>query len=1031
MMDDLHRRALSAVRFNWAPTSDDVWRPNPSHVIGLNRGATELILDGVDEARESLDASPLGVALVGQRGTGKTHLLGVIRQQVQQDGGYFFLISLLDASAFWRSGVLSMLDGLTREPADARSQLLMFLHRLADYIEAPRSVRRAATGDVPLSRAALDAFIDQLRKKERQLGTDCQDTARALVLRASADVQTQDVGHTFLSANDEEEPGERAAWGIRRSKRSAQEIVRDISRLLALTGPAVVAVDQIDLLVNQSWMSTMGISDERRESLLLEQIAGGLMALREMTRRTLSVVSVLPATWSLIQTRATDTVQDRFRQSRELGQINAPDIARELVEQRFAVAYAKVGFSPPYPSWPVAHAAFDEGAGDFTPRALLITIDNHVRGCLRDDEVRELHHLVQTTRHTPNPVIDVATGTLAGIDARFSELRNRAEAEPALNSDTEDDFVPGLVAAGLTAWIAEQGDGSGLYSQDPPPGAKPALHARLLRSLDEDHEDQAHWAFRAIAASNAIASLNRIRNAMTASALTEGVSKRKLFLLRNDDWSPGPKTAEVVAAFEEAGGRRLAFPASDIRTLVALRDLFASEDTEVMRAWCAARRPTRDVSFLQAALDEPPPLPREPTMPRPTVSGPAVVLGSTMDGGRPVPVPLEELRKHMAIFAGSGSGKTVLIRRLVEECALQGVSAIVLDPNNDLARLGDPWPEAPSTWDSDDAVRAKEYLDHTDVVVWTPRREAGRPLTFQPLPDFAGVIDDQDEFAASVDAGVAALIPRANVDGNTNRHRLGQAVLREALMSFGRRGGASLRDFIALLADLPAGISVLNNAAKIAGDMSQTLAAAMVNDPLFGGAGEPMDPGVLLTPPAGKRARVSVISFVGLPADEQRQSFVNQLQLALFSWIKQHPAGNRPLGGLLVMDEAQTLAPSGAMTPCTQSTLALVSQARKYGLGLVFATQAPKGLHNFIPGNASTQLFGRLNSPVQIAAAKDIARAKGSDVPEIARLGTGQFYAAVAGGAFEQLQAPLCLSYHPKSPLTTEEVVERARRITG
>ena len=63
----------------------------------------------------------------------------------------------------------------------------------------------------------------------------------------------------------------------------------------------------------------------------------------------------------------------------------------------------------------------------------------------------------------------------------------------------------------------------------------------------------------------------------------------------------------------------------------------------------------------------------------------------------------------------------------------------------------------------------------------------------------------------------------------------------------------------------------------------------MVNDPLFGGAGTPADPGVLLTPPPGKRARISVISFVGLPADEQRQSFVNQLQMALFAWIKKQP----------------------------------------------------------------------------------------------------------------------------------------------
>ncbi|BCJ51329.1 hypothetical protein Asp14428_28040 [Actinoplanes sp. NBRC 14428] len=166
---------------------------------------------------------------------------------------------------------------------------------------------------------------------------------------------------------------------------------------------------------------------------------------------------------------------------------------------------------------------------------------------------------------------------------------------------------------------------------------------------------------------------------------------------------------------------------------------------------------------------------------------------------------------------------------------------------------------------------------------------------------------------------------------------------------------------------------------------------------------------------------------MGLTDDGQRQSFVNQLQLALFAWIKQNPAGDRPLGGLFVMDEAQTLAPSGPMTACTHSTLALASQARKYGLGLVFATQAPKGLHNRIPGNAATQFFGLLNHPTQIAAARELARAKGSDVSDIARLRVGQFYAAVEGGRFVKMQAPWSLSYHPQSPPTTEEVMERAR----
>src|SRR5262249_7065368 len=117
-------------------------------------------------------------------------------------------------------------------------------------------------------------------------------------------------------------------------------------------------------------------------------------------------------------------------------------------------------------------------------------------------------------------------------------------------------------------------------------------------------------------------------------------------------------------------------------------------------------------------------------------------VGALVDGDGHVTVDLESLRRHTAIFAGSGSGKTVLIRRRVAECALRGVSAIVLDPNNDLARLGDPWPTAPDTWGAHDADRATEYLRSTDVVVWTPRRESGRPLSFQPLPEFADILDD-------------------------------------------------------------------------------------------------------------------------------------------------------------------------------------------------------------------------------------------------------------------------------------------------
>ncbi|GAA3126934.1 ATP-binding protein [Streptosporangium carneum] len=1140
--------ALQRLRFNWAEGPEDVWSPSSFHVEGLNHTVERGVLGGVADVVGGGATSPIGLVLRGQRGSGKTHLLGWVRERIQQESGYFFLVGLLDARTFWESTLVSMLDGLSRDGNEGESQLKVLLRRLSELTEMPRWVQREVIGNRSVTREGLDAFVDGVRRLNPHVGKDTKDTLRALVLRAGADYAAQDVGDGFLSALPEEEVGERAAWGIRQLPKTPQEIVKDLSRLIALTGPSVIAVDQIDVLVAQSTLAgESAAAHDWHDLIVVDQVAGGLMALREITRRTLTIVSCLPHTWTLIEKFATDTARDRFRAMPFLKPLPDAEAARALVEKRFTARFAELGFEPPYPTWPVRPTAFDD-ASEYTPRQLLIKIDAHIAACLDDQEARELERLDQSADRSstlPRETVDLGV-----LDARFAELRRQAQVADALKADIEDAVMPALLAAGLSAWIDGLGEAGRRFSVDPPPSSKPPLHARLRLTLDEETEDEAHWAFRAIAAEHPIAALSRLRAASVTAGLTAEVPRRRLFVLRSVPWSKGPRTVAAVAAFEQAGGRVFAMEPEDLRVLAALRQLYADNPPN-LRAWLAARRPAQEVKLLSEALgdaepthvepvaaatasqepvvaaaavvestravsvvvgsghgeaggaepepSEPPPSETvvveppyadsvaaapvvvepvtaehstvEPPVTEhatvdPPVTGPAAVesgaagpgttgseitgpqvvdpelvepelveavsappyipLGRTISEGRPVGIELEALRKHTVIFAGSGSGKTVLIRRLVEECALQGVSAIVLDPNNDLARLGDGWPEPPSQWGEGDAEKAADYLACTDVVVWTPRRAAGRPLSFQPLPDFAGVVDDPDEFGTAVDAAVASLVPRAKLDSRTAKAQLGQAVLREAVAHYGRGGGQGLPGLIDLLAALPDGVSGLGNAERIAADLAQTLKAAMVNDPLFAGAGVPVDPGVLLTPPPGKRARVSVISFVGLQSDEQRQGFVNQLQMALFAWIRRHPAGDRPLGGLFVMDEAQTFAPSGAMTACTQSTLALAAQARKYGLGLVFATQAPRGLHNRIPGNAATQFFGLLNAPAQIEAAKEVARSKGGDVSDVSRLTTGQFYLAAEGASFAKTRTPLCLTHHPKAPLTAEEVVARA-----
>ncbi|MGC4879965.1 helicase HerA domain-containing protein [Micromonospora sp. DT43] len=1070
MIDQVQRQALLELRrLDWAPTQEDVWSPLDIHIDALNGEAGAALLRVYREAVASKGRSPLGLILEGQHGAGKTHLLRWAREQVQRSGGYFFLLGISDTRAFWPNVVHTLLRGLRRSGSYRHPQLEVLLDRLCEHAAVGRELRDRIRGRHPLTTESLDAFVTALRRVDPDLGRECRHTLRALALLAAKDDAAQDIGEAFLTSLPDEDPGEQARWGLPSRAKTAQEVAEEISRLLASTGASMFAVDQIDTVIAQARTSVVNHGQPDAVSFesvaLAEELGHGLMQLREALRRTVTVVACLPTSWQLISNHTVDSVRDRFRRETRLSRLPSPEVGAELVAARFGPFFDSVGFSPPYATWPVLPSAF-VAAPDYTPRSLLERVDEHLRVCLTTGSVEPLHDLDQRVApREPQPAAQPQD--VESVQRRFVELRGSLDVDHAMDPASEDVEMPRLLGAGLRAWAVEQGDLTGRYKVVLGEEGNPSMHAWLRESLDESTEDEAHWSFRALSHTHHRAVQARIERLRQLVGLDPSIDKRRAVLLRNTRWPKGPVTRRLLDEFEVAGGLITEVSTDDLRTFAGLAVLLDEKDP-ALGDWLRLRRPAGNTALFRQVFGLPPDsaeaqspgpgrpggppdrpgLPESPTNERiepgdahwtapdettrearlnETTGGAGLLLGTVVETGATIRVPLESLRKHTVIFAGSGSGKTVLIRRLIEECALQGVSTIVLDPNNDLARLGDPWPEAPPSWQPGDAERAAAYLHGTDVVVWTPRREAGRPLSLQPLPDFAAVLDEPDELALALDTAVAGLAPRARMGGKTAKMDRGRAVLREALAYFAQSGGTGLRDFVELLAELPDSATTLTRASELAHDMAETLKAAMILDPLFGGAGVPLDPGVLLTPSAGKRARISVISLVGLPSNEQRQGFVNQLQMALFAWIKQHPAGDRPLGGLFVMDEAQTLAPSGSLTACTESTLALASQARKYGLGLIFATQAPKGIHNRIVGNAATQFFGFLNSPIQIAAAKEVAQAKASAVLDISRLTAGQFYAVGEGLGFQKLATPMCLSHHPTSALTVEEVLIRAR----
>jgi hypothetical protein len=1059
-------RALEALSLDWTRDLKDVWAPCPYHVEGLHPQAVRLIRRGINEAFSSEGRNPLGIAIQGEGGVGKTHLLGWTREQVQSAGGYFFLVGDLSQTGFWDEVLAAIVSQLQPLPDGSRRQLGTLLADLAEKAGLEGNARDVVIGKQTPSPGDISTFITALRRSVSSTLTS-QDTARALVLLASPEFDHQDIGSNFFSGGGLDDQ-ERRRWGINSRPKTPKLLIQELSGLLALSGPTVLAVDQIDSLIDVVHRAAEADTAQRHA---VRDVANGLMALRDMTHRSLTVISCLPDTWDYVRENAVGTVTARFRPAIQLQNIRGADVGRLLIEKRFAPGFASVHFVPRYPSWPIRAEAFEE-ADRYTARTLLQRVDDHISMCLDQQDVRELDQLGGAPGDGLTPIRTIAPGTpspaleqgFAALDARLRTLRESTDVSAAFVPATEDREMSALLFAGLDAWVRELGDpGARLFSNERLSVQNPPLHASLRMITDQRTERQRKWAFRAIAADHPRAVQSRLRKAVAAAGLGADGTERQLFVLRNTQWPSGPVTEQERAEFTSKGGIALTVTGEDLRTFAALRQMSAEPHPE-LRDWLVARQPAHRTELLSRTLgdagqDPPqasrglstetsPSAVRRPVDPPDSnavtvpsaglqrtslaVSGSAIRVGAALPSQTPVTVEPAVLRRHVSIFAGAGSGKTVLLRRVIEECALRGISSIVLDPNNDLARLGDAWPQPPEHWANGDAELARDYLAKTDVVIWTPGRDGGRPLSFQPLPAFADILNDndtrraKDEFRAAVDAAVEALAPRVEADKKTSKAKAEKAVLRESLEYFGHGRGSNLDEFVALLSDLPDDASTINKATVIAAELAERLRIARVNDPLFAGSGDPVDPGMLLSPPPGKQARVSVVSLVGLPGLEQRQSFVNQLQMALFSWIKKHPASDGQLGGLFVMDEAQDLAPADKGTLCRESTLRLVTQARKYGLGMLFATQQPKGLHNWIPNNSTTQFHGLLGSPAQIDAARGLARVKGGDVPDIGRLKAGQFYFATEGRGFRKIRTPICLSYHPSSPLTEEEVIRRA-----
>ncbi len=361
----------------------------------------------------------------------------------------------------------------------------------------------------------------------------------------------------------------------------------------------------------------------------------------------------------------------------------------------------------------------------------------------------------------------------------------------------------------------------------------------------------------------------------------------------------------------------------------------------------------------------------------------------------------KDLTTHAVCVGMTGSGKTGLCLTLLEEAAIDGIPALLIDPKGDLGNLlltfpelraedfrpwiddaeatrkgltadqfaanrAELWRKGLAEW-GQDGSRIARFRDAADIAIYTPGSNAGLPLTvlrsFDAPP--RSLVEDSDAFRERVSASVSGLLALLGIDADPIRSR--EHILLATILDRAWREGQSL-DIARLIQLIQSpsferiGVMDLESffPARDRFELAMTLNNLLAS-PGFAGwmEGESLDVGRLLYTAEG-RPRLSILSIAHL-TDAERMFFVTILLNEVVAWMRNQP-GTSSLRALLYMDEVFGFFPPVANPPSKTPMLTLLKQARAYGLGVVLATQNPVDLDYKGLSNAGTWFLGRLQT---------------------------------------------------------------------
>jgi len=350
-------------------------------------------------------------------------------------------------------------------------------------------------------------------------------------------------------------------------------------------------------------------------------------------------------------------------------------------------------------------------------------------------------------------------------------------------------------------------------------------------------------------------------------------------------------------------------------------------------------------------------------------------LGRERGTETPVELPVDALHRHLMALGASGSGKTVLCKVMMEEAVRHGIPVVIVDPQGDISSLalkGDP-EEIESH--GIPLTMQEEYFDKARIAIFTPASSKGIPISVNPL-SFPSKDTPHEEAILALDMTATSLSSFLGYDLASDAGKGARAYLFTILEHLWRKG-ETIRD-MGHMAEI-----VLNPPSEITEtlqsfvtkrepqEIARKLRFLTVGTPsLMFQKGVQIDMDMFMDRSDGK-VPLNIIYMNTLSSTNDKQFFLATLLRELYCWMLKNPSEDIQL--LFYVDEIAPYIPPYPRNPPPKEAYAfLFKQARKYGVGLVAATQNITDIDYKALAQVNTWCLGRMMTQQDIARVKQI-----------------------------------------------------------